>query len=168
MQRSHNCYRVSSFTVQAIISLLKQSRSVLWTGTPILTWPKERHKMCTRVASSIAYATGFGEHMVVSGETAYENRAVALAKSVSYAQESDGEGDYYRKGSGELIDLRRQLFVHRDKMPLFDTARWTKNVERAYREIWKHWVESCKPPWTDVEENGGCIVITDDQPFFST
>lgn len=123
--------------------------------------------MGSRVASSIAYATGFGESMVVSSDTAYENRAVALAESVAYQQVTDREDGYYRRGSGELIELRRQIFLNRDKMPLFDTQRWTKNVEKAYQEMWEHWVKSCKPPWTDVDENGGCIVITDDQPFFS-
>ncbi|KAJ3123283.1 hypothetical protein HK098_002071 [Nowakowskiella sp. JEL0407] len=31
---------------------------ILWSGTPILTYPKYDFKMCSRVAASIAYATG--------------------------------------------------------------------------------------------------------------
>lgn len=31
---------------------------ILWSGTPILTYPKYDFKMCSRVAASVAYATG--------------------------------------------------------------------------------------------------------------
>ncbi|KAJ3079974.1 hypothetical protein HK102_003395 [Quaeritorhiza haematococci] len=31
---------------------------ILWSGTPVITYPKYDYKMCSRVAASIAYATG--------------------------------------------------------------------------------------------------------------
>ncbi|KAJ1311577.1 hypothetical protein OPQ81_010060 [Rhizoctonia solani] len=93
---------------------------VLWAGTPIVTWPRYEHKMCSRVAASIAHATGYGRQMIVSNLKDYEDRAVDLAKNVSFIAASDDQGGW-------------------DTMPLFDTARWTRNVERAYIEVWRRW-----------------------------
>lgn len=139
--------------------------SVLWSGTPILTWPKDPLKMCTRVASSLAYATGFGDQMVVLDRDTYEERAVSLASSVSY-QWVYGEGETDRRGMGELIEIRKKLFLHRNRMPLFDTKRWTCNLENAYEEVWKRWVNSCREPFTDDDE-AGCITLNDNNAFFA-
>ncbi|PVG04771.1 hypothetical protein CPB86DRAFT_16383 [Serendipita vermifera] len=138
---------------------------VLWTGTPILTWPSEYSKMCTRVAASIAYATGFGESMVVFSQDAYEERAVSLANSIMYRMEINEEGAYDRRGSGELIELRKNIFLNRNRMPLFDTPRWTRNLEKGLEEIWRRWADSCEPPWTDKEDEG-CVTVEDAQSFF--
>jgi protein O-GlcNAc transferase len=121
--------------------------------------------MCTRVASSIAYATGFGESMVVHNQDDYEERAVVLATSINYRMEINDEGGLDRRGSGELIELRKNIFLNRNRMPLFDTRRWIRNLERGFEEIWKRWATSCKPPWTE-EQDEGCVAIKDDQPFF--
>ncbi|QRV90973.1 glycosyltransferase family 41 protein [Ceratobasidium sp. AG-Ba] len=112
---------------------------VLWGGTPIVTWPRYEHKMCSRIAASIASATGYGRHMIVSSLNDYENRAVDLAKSVSFVAASDDRGGWYKQSRGTLAELRRNLYLSRDTMPLFDTARWTRNLERAFAEIWRRW-----------------------------
>ncbi|KAH7345131.1 glycosyl transferase family 41-domain-containing protein [Rhizoctonia solani] len=112
---------------------------VLWGGTPIVTWPRYEHKMCSRIAASIAHATGYGRQMIVPSLKDYEDRAVDLAKSVSFIAASDDQGGWYRQCRGALSDLRRNLYLNRDAMPLFDTARWTRNVERAYAEAWRRW-----------------------------
>ena len=86
---------------------------ILWSGTPIITFPKYDFKMCSRVAGSVSYATGtwgswsvpsdmpnsFSKHlgakrlqdpsllghlMVVDSYTQYESRAVELANSLSW------------------------------------------------------------------------------------
>lgn len=57
---------------------------ILWSGTPLLTWPRHMHKMCSRVAASIVHATGFGEEMTVGSEEEYEERAVELAGGLGY------------------------------------------------------------------------------------
>uniref|UniRef100_V5ER50 protein O-GlcNAc transferase n=2 Tax=Kalmanozyma brasiliensis (strain GHG001) TaxID=1365824 RepID=V5ER50_KALBG len=57
---------------------------ILWSGTPVLTWPRHMHKMCSRVAASIVHATGFGDEMTVNSEQEYEDRAVQFAESLSY------------------------------------------------------------------------------------
>ncbi|EJD47765.1 protein prenylyltransferase [Auricularia subglabra TFB-10046 SS5] len=97
---------------------------VLWSGTPILTWPKYKFKMCSRVAASIARATGFGQQMTVSSLEEYEARAIALARAPS-----------------ELLALRRALYEGRTTSPLFDTRLWTQHLEVGIREAWRRWVE---------------------------
>ena len=65
---------------------------ILWSATPVLTWPRHMHKMCSRVAASIVHATGLGEEMTVESEREYEERAVELALSVEYRYYDD-EGE---------------------------------------------------------------------------
>ncbi|KAI0639406.1 TPR-like protein [Trametes polyzona] len=146
---------------------------VLWTGTPILTWPKHKHKMCSRVAASMANATGFGAQMTVHSAEEYERRAVALAQSVHYVPFHEPSGAVLPRGQGELVRLRRNLFLNRDRMPLFDTLRWTRNFEKGLREAWRRWVEGTQYELSDEweaagadvpEKRSGCIWIRDDDP----
>ncbi|CAO1627817.1 unnamed protein product [Parajaminaea phylloscopi] len=44
-----------------------------------------------------------------------------------------------RRGMGELCELRRNLFLRRDSMPLFDTKGWVRDLERGYTEAWRRW-----------------------------
>ncbi|KZT65129.1 glycosyltransferase family 41 protein [Daedalea quercina L-15889] len=125
---------------------------VLWSGTPILTIPKHPHKMCSRVAASMASATGFGDQMVVDTLEEYERRAVRFAESVVYVNEQDPSGVTIPRGHGELIKLRRNIFLNRDRAPLFDTLRWTRNVEKGYREAWRRWVEGTQYEMSDEWE----------------
>jgi hypothetical protein len=91
---------------------------ILWSGTPIITYPKYQFKMCSRVAASVAYATGawnerdlkysyhtvpctaigpfsekaqskndpnlLGHEMVVGSYKEYEDRAVELGMSMTW------------------------------------------------------------------------------------
>jgi protein O-GlcNAc transferase len=104
--------------------------------------------------------------MVAHDEHAYEDRAVALARSLSYRLEPNQEGRWDRRGYGELIELRRNIFLNRNKMPLFDTARWTRNLEKGFQEIWNRWLATCSPPWRE-DDDEGCVSIVDEGPFFS-
>lgn len=144
---------------------------IIWPGTPVLTFPKHRHKMCSRVAASMVNATGFGDQMIVDSLEEYENRAVALANSISYVPETEPSGATILRGQGELMNLRRNLFLNRDRMPLFDTARWTRNIEKAYWEAWRRWVEGTQFELSDEweacqgpEKDSGCIWVHDDDP----
>lgn len=129
--------------------------SVLWSGTPVLTWPKHRHKMCSRVAASVVHATGFGGEMVVSNIQEYEERAVFLAQS-SYPETVTGEND-----QNVLINLRRNLYLNRDQMPLFDTRRWVRNLETGYSAAWGRWVDGSESD----NNRSGCIYVHDDDPI---
>ena len=99
----------------------------------MITWNKYKHKMCSRVGASAAHATGFGTYMVVDSSENYENRAVALA---------EGKIDAFGKEDvlSELDSLRRNLCKSRNEMPLFDTKRWTRNLEQGYERAWESWV----------------------------
>ncbi|ORY03989.1 hypothetical protein K493DRAFT_311549 [Basidiobolus meristosporus CBS 931.73] len=133
---------------------------ILWSGTPILTFPRHRHKLCSRVAASIAYATGHGERMVASSEWEFEDMAVKYAQDLRYefvvddgvqplqthaygllqeTVDQKAPPAVYRVGRGILMDLRRELFLKRDHSPLFDTPRWVKNLEKGYLEAWRRW-----------------------------
>lgn len=147
------------------------ARSIIWPGTPIITFPKHPHKMCSRVAASMANATGFGDEMIVNSLDEYEHRAVALANSIEYVPETGADGVTVLRGRGALIALRRNLFLNRDRMPLFDTARWTRNIEKAYWEAWRRWVEGTQFELSDEweacegpEKESGCIWVPDDDP----
>lgn len=52
-----------------------------------------------------------------------------------------------RRGSGELLELRKRLYVTRDTSPLFDTEQWTRDLEKGYIEAWRRWSLG-----TDAEE----------------
>lgn len=54
----------------------------------------------------------------------------------------------FRRGRGELSELRRSLFLTRDTMPLFDTQGWVQDLERGYEEAWRRWSLG-----VDVEES---------------
>ncbi|KIJ66720.1 glycosyltransferase family 41 protein [Hydnomerulius pinastri MD-312] len=132
---------------------------VLWSGTPIIAclWPTHRHKMSSRVAASVAYATGLGKHMVVNSREEYEDRAVALALPHEWKQ---SETAATLQSDSELLDLRRRLFLNRDTMPLFDTARWTRNLEKGYSAAWRRWVTGSQFRY---DEEPACITVTDDE-----
>lgn len=107
--------------------------------------------------------------MVVHSLEEYEDRAVTLASSLQYIADTEDAG--VLRGQGDLMSLRRNLFLNRDRMPLFDTARWTRNIEKAYWEAWRRWVEGTQfemsDEWeacTGPEKESGVIWITDDEP----
>ncbi|GAA5831870.1 hypothetical protein JCM11251_003916 [Rhodosporidiobolus azoricus] len=148
---------------------------ILWSGTPILTFPRHSHKMCSRVAASIAVATGFGPQMIVNSAEEYERRALELAASLAYetipADPSKPpttlEGREQRRGRGELAELRKKLFLTREQSPLFDTRRWVRNLETGLREAWERWVRGHEfedaPEWMDGPGRASaCIWIEDD------
>lgn len=220
---------------------------ILWSGTPILTFPRYSHKMCSRVGASIAYATGHGPEMIVHSEKEYEDRAVKLAQSCRWEyvedsvlkhtlglanpmtsttggvlhlagnpmqlnghvpgasllapqpplhsatmtgvgrmntigttapsvhpqqfmqpapllghphppfmngqalqqpvlqpmmqqqQQQQRQSVVHWIGHGTLIELRRKLWENRDQSVLFDTLRWTRNLEKGLLEAWRRW-----------------------------
>ncbi|KAH9469778.1 hypothetical protein Pst134EA_007055 [Puccinia striiformis f. sp. tritici] len=128
---------------------------ILWSGTPILTLPRptHAHKMCSRVAASIALATGHGSRMIATSMEDYKERAIQFGRSVRYIprqQTRTGTGGYMSGElvEGGLIELRQRLFFNREKSALFDTVRWTRNLESGLWEAWKRFVEG-----SDSEES---------------
>ncbi|HMI95156.1 MAG TPA: tetratricopeptide repeat protein [Micropepsaceae bacterium] len=88
----------------------------LWANVPVLTIAGASFP--GRVAASLLHAIGMAE-LVAPSLAAYEARALQLAGNPA-----------------ELTALKAKLARHRDTQPLFDTARFTRNLERAYEAMW--------------------------------
>lgn len=88
----------------------------LWAGLPILTRLGET--FAARVAASVLTAAGLPELIALSPE-AYEQRALELARDPA-----------------QLAALRARLWASRTSSPLFDTVRYTRNIERAFEQVW--------------------------------
>lgn len=115
---------------------------VLWSGTPLLTLPRYEYKMCSRMAASILKGAlpkseegaVAAKELIANNEDDYEEKAVALGRSLAYVPDSQGEA------SGRLVELRDMLFHARWSSALFDTKRWVRDLEDAYEEAWRRWV----------------------------
>ncbi|MBY6263001.1 tetratricopeptide repeat protein [Azospirillum sp. 412522] len=88
----------------------------LWAGLPVLT--RRGTTFAGRVAASLLLAAGLPE-LIVDDQEAYEATAVALARSPD-----------------RLGGLRQRLARNRPVCPLFDTPRFTRHLESAYRAMW--------------------------------
>lgn len=84
----------------------------LWAGVPLVTMPGRSFP--ARVAASILTAAGLSE-LIASGPATYETLALGLAT------------DHAR-----LAAIRAKLAAARTTTPLFDTVRFTRNLEAAY------------------------------------
>ncbi len=84
----------------------------LWVGLPLITTPGRSFP--ARVAASILNAAGLAE-LIAEDLQQYEALALRLAR--------DPEA---------LAAIRAKLQATRDSMPLFDTVRFTRNLEAAY------------------------------------
>jgi len=88
----------------------------LWTGLPIVTCAGR--SFAARVAGSLLRAVGLGELVTTTLEE-YERLALALARDPA-----------------RLRALRSRLLRARDTAPLFDTPRFCRHLEAAYRQMW--------------------------------
>jgi predicted O-linked N-acetylglucosamine transferase (SPINDLY family) len=95
----------------------------LWAGVPLLTCPGE--SFASRVAASLVRTVGLPE-LIAASPSQYEETAVELA------------ADPVRLGQ-----LRRKLAL-RDT-PLFDTERYTRNLEAVYETIYERHHSSSPP-----------------------
>ncbi|KAF7679138.1 glycosyltransferase family 41 protein [Alternaria burnsii] len=126
---------------------------VLWSGTPLLTLPRYKYKMCSRMAASILKGalpkTPAGaqaaKELIAINDDEYEAMAVRLARNCTY----NGH-----RAQGRLSELRRMLYESRWTSPLFDTKRWVRDLEDAYEIAWKKWEKG----------EGGDIWLQHEQP----
>lgn len=91
----------------------------LWAGLPVLT--KCGDTFPSRVAASLVTAAGIPE-LITQTPEAYERLAEELATQPE-----------------KLAHVRKQLADGRLRCPLFDTAGYTRNIEGAYREMWRRY-----------------------------
>ncbi len=87
----------------------------LWVGLPLITTPG--HSFPARVAASILKAAELPE-LVAKDLPAYETLALKLASDPAALQA-----------------IREKLVANRNRVPLFDTARFTRNLEALYRTM---------------------------------
>ena len=104
----------------------------LWAGLPVVAL-KGRH-FASRVSASILAAVGIPE-LIAEGLEDYETLAMRLA----------GAPD-------ELAALRDRLRECRRAAPLFDTPRFARNLERAYRRMWEIYQAGAAPRPIEVED----------------
>jgi predicted O-linked N-acetylglucosamine transferase (SPINDLY family) len=91
----------------------------LWAGVPVLTLPGAT--FASRVAASLLHAAGLPE-MIAGTIESYEALALELAQNPA-----------------ELEYLKARLKRGRTMQPLFDTARFTRNLESAYTTMWERY-----------------------------
>ena len=97
----------------------------LWAGLPLVTCAGKT--FAGRVAGSLLRAIGLPE--LVTGSLAeYEALALRLAR----------DGDL-------LAGFRARLARNRLTHPLFDTERFARKIEAAYRQMWETW-KAQRPP----------------------
>lgn len=118
---------------------------VLWSSTPLVTLPRYTYKMCSRMAASILRGAlpkteegnAVAEELMCDNEAEYEEIAIQLATSLKYHTTGDG----YMSGRGKLSDIRRLLWESKWTCGLFNTRRWVRDLEEAYEEAWRRWVD---------------------------
>ncbi|EED16900.1 UDP-N-acetylglucosaminyltransferase [Talaromyces stipitatus ATCC 10500] len=120
---------------------------ILWSGTPMLTYPRYKYKMCSRMASSILSSalpdTEAGhqarKELIAISDEDYRAKASRLCRDLHYPSSSSSSKT--GRGEGRLVELRKMLFTHRWQSRLFDTRRWVNDLENAYERVWSAWVK---------------------------
>lgn len=116
---------------------------VLWSSTPLLTYPRYPFKMCSRMAASILKGAlpksiegqRVASELIAMSEENYERAAVQLATGLTYSITTSGQIE----ASGRLVEMRKVLWDNKWTCSLFDTRRWVRDVECAYEEAWRRW-----------------------------
>jgi predicted O-linked N-acetylglucosamine transferase (SPINDLY family) len=119
---------------------------VLWSSTPLLTLPRYKYKMCSRMAASILKGAlprsieghKAAEELIAADDEQYEEFAIKLASNFSYEMHPSG----YGVGIGRLAELRQLLHDNKWSCALFDTKRWVMDLESAYKEAWRKWASN--------------------------
>jgi len=104
----------------------------LWSGVPVVTL--QGTHFASRMSSSILSTVGLPE-MVTHSLVDYEALAIRLAKQPN-----------------ELHATRQKLFQNRLTMPLFDTPRFVRHLEIAFKKMWGIYVSGDSPSPIKVKE----------------
>jgi predicted O-linked N-acetylglucosamine transferase (SPINDLY family) len=97
----------------------------LWTGLPVVTCAGTT--FASRVAGSLLHAVGLPE-LVTTSLADYEALARALAHDPA-----------------RLAALKAKLARNRETHPLFDTERFTRQIEAAYTDMWQRHQHGAAP-----------------------
>ncbi len=93
----------------------------LWMGLPLLTCAGDT--FAGRVAGSLLHAIGMTE-LITGTLPDYEQKALTLSAN-----------------KAEIDRIKQQLAGFRDTAPLFDTARFGRDLEQRYLQVWQRFVE---------------------------
>ncbi len=107
---------------------------MLWAGVPVLT-VKGGHFM-SRVSASLLKAVNM-EMLIAGDQMEYMEIATDLAKNPD-----------------RLVGLKKRLFRNLRIEPLFDTRRFSKNLEYAYRTMWSNYLAGLTPRPIHVPDQG--------------
>ncbi|MBI1201655.1 MAG: tetratricopeptide repeat protein [Rhodopseudomonas sp.] len=110
------------------------ANDALWAGLPVLTLIGET--FAGRVAASLLSAAGLSE-LIVTTPQAYIERAVGLYNDRT-----------------ALMALRQRLASDRPAKPLFDTARYTHDLEFAFEAMMSRHRDGLPPDHIDVALHG--------------
>ena len=104
--------------------------TVLRAGVPMLTLMGESY--VSRMAASQLHAVGLPELVTTSPEAYFE-----LARCLA-------------RDPARLAALRERLAANLPDSPLFDTVRFTRDLERLYERIWDDHLHGVRRPITDL------------------
>src|SRR5205085_10161348 len=110
------------------------ANDALRAGLPVLTCAGAT--FAGRVAGSQLQAIGLTD-LITASLADYEKLALQLAREPA-----------------RLAEVRRQLAHNRLQMPLFDMARYARDIEAAFIRMWDHWCMGEPPaPFSLVHKN---------------
>ena len=89
----------------------------LWANIPIIT--RQGKSFSARVCSSLLKSLNLDE-LIVKNNTEYEEKALFIAKNKNY-----------------LKELKYRLNQNKLKSPLFDSEKFTRNIEKLYLKLIK-------------------------------
>jgi protein O-GlcNAc transferase len=102
----------------------------LWMGVPVLTCLGAT--FAGRVAGSLLKAAGVPE-LITTSMQEYEQLALQLAREPQ-----------------KLAALKEKLVQNRDTCALFDTEKFTRNLEAAYQTMWQRHLQGATPETFDA------------------
>ena len=104
----------------------------LWGGCPIVTCTGRTFS--SRVASSLLTSIGLTE-LITTSASDYEKLVLRLASNPD-----------------QLSQIRGKLEKNRHSFPLFDSLKYVKHLESAYREMWDNYVSGNPPRGFSVRD----------------
>jgi predicted O-linked N-acetylglucosamine transferase (SPINDLY family) len=104
----------------------------LWAGVPIVSC--KGATFAGRVGASMLHAIGLPE-LIADSLDAYEALALKLAREPE-----------------RLASVRAKLVRNRTVEPLFDTRRFTRNIEAAYMTMWQRQQRGEQPSFLSIED----------------
>jgi protein O-GlcNAc transferase len=115
--------RADLFLDTLAINAHTSASDALWAGLPVLTCPGEAFP--ARVGASLVAAAGLPQLARASLQD-YEDAAVRLARDPAE------------------LGRMRQVLAARERLPLFDTPRFVRDLERAFDTMWERYL--CAKP----------------------